>query len=247
MAQSLAFLAGGWDLQIDPSPCCAWLHALIMATHHDTQNQGGGFWGCANLGLAIFFAGCAALAGGGLFFGGLTRPDKNAQAAAAPAPATAAAPAAASAAAPAPAAGGAAPAAAAPAASGDVVEITLKPGQANPMSYDTTTINAKPGQKVKLTFANQSSMAPLQHNLILCKPGTKDAIIAAANGMMTDMPKWMAKGFIPESPDVLHHTKLLNPGESETLEFTAGPAGDYPYLCTFPGHSIIMQGVLKVQ
>jgi azurin len=73
-------------------------------------------------------------------------------------------------------------------------------------------------------------------------------MFALADSMMTDMPKWLAKGFIPETPDLLYHTKLLNPGESETLEFTAGPErGDYPYLCTFPGHSRIMQGTLKVE
>jgi azurin len=71
---------------------------------------------------------------------------------------------------------------------------------------------------------------------------------AVSDAMMTDMARWLAKGFIPETPDVLYHTKLLNPGESETLEFTAGPEkGEYPYLCTFPGHPRIMQGTLKVE
>jgi azurin len=195
---------------------------FIMATQHDSHDQGGGFWGCANIFLGLFFAACAAGAGGSLILGGMTKTEKKADA---PAP----------------------PAAAAPAASGDTVAVTIKPGSVNPMSYDTMTINAKAGQKVKITFQNQHPQAPLQHNLIVCKPGSKDAMIAAANLMMTDMPKWLAKGFIPESPDVLHHTKLLNPGETETLEFTAGPAGDYPYICTFPGHSLIMQGMLKVE
>ena len=125
--------------------------------------------------------------------------------------------------------------------------VTIKPGVANPISYDTTSITAKSGQKVKITFSNEGPMAALQHNMIICKPGTVEAVNAAAMAMMTDMAKWMAKDFIPESPDVLHHTKLLNAGQKETLEFTAGPAGDYPYLCTFPGHSTVMRGVLKVQ
>jgi azurin len=129
-----------------------------------------------------------------------------------------------------------------------LLEVTLKPGSPNPMSYDITLITAKAGQKVKITFQNQSTLAPLQHSLLICKPGSRERMFALADSMMTDMPKWLAKGFIPETPDVLYHTKLLNPGESETLEFTAGPEkGDYPYLCTFPGHSRIMQGTLKVE
>lgn len=116
------------------------------------------------------------------------------------------------------------------------------------MSWDTPTISAKAGQKVKLTFENKHPTAPLQHNFILGKVGSKQRLIEASNGMMTDMAKWMAKGFIPESPDVVAHTKLLNPNESETIEFTLpAEAGEYPYLCTFPGHALIMQGTLKAE
>lgn len=207
-----------------------------METHHDTQDHGSGFWNVANVFIALGFAGFAFGAGAILVYGGIkaSRPKAEAKATA---PAAAAA---------APAAATAAPAAA-PATSGDVAIVTLKPGLANPMSFDITSFSVKAGQKVKLTF-NNDSPTPLQHNLVLCKAGTKDNIVALANAMMTDMPKWMAKSFIPESPDVLHHTKLLNIKESETLEFTA-PAekGDYPYLCTFPGHSLIMNGVMKVE
>ena len=139
------------------------------------------------------------------------------------------------------------PAPAAATTEGDTVVVTLKPGALNPMSFDVITFTAKAGQKVKLTFNNDST-APLQHNLVMGVIGSKERLIAAANGMMSDMPTWMGKGFIPEGPDVLHHTKLLNPKETETLEFTA-PAekGSYPYLCTFPGHSAIMQGTMIVE
>ena len=199
-----------------------------MAHQHDNQDNSGGFWGLATIILGIGFAAFALFSSTVLIIGGI-RISMGIQSP--PAPASTAPTA----------------AAAAPATAGDALVVTLKPGLANPMSYDTTSITAKSGQKVKLTFANQHPTAPLQHNFVLCKPGTKDTIIAAANAMMAEMPKWLAKGFIPESPEVLHHTKLLNAGESETLEFTAGPTGDYPYLCTFPGHSMIMQGTLKVQ
>jgi azurin len=192
-----------------------------MADQHDTQHQGRGFWGCANILLACGFGAFAAIAGGALIIGGIApAPQKKADTS----PPSSSA------------------------ASLPLLEVTLKPGSPNPMSYDITLITAKAGQKVKITFQNQSTLAPLQHSLLICKPGSRERMFALADSMMTDMPKWLAKGFIPETPDVLHHTKLLNPGESETLEFTAGPEkGDYPYLCTFPGHSRIMQGTLKVE
>jgi len=53
--------------------------------------------------------------------------------------------------------------------------------------------------------------------------------------------------YVPALPEVLQATPLINPGGSFTLTFTA-PAtpGDYPFICTFPGHWRIMQGVMKI-
>ncbi|MEZ0386668.1 MAG: plastocyanin/azurin family copper-binding protein [Verrucomicrobium sp.] len=207
-----------------------------MATQHESHEGGSAFWSVANIILGLAFGVFSLVAGGSLIFGGI----KNIFWKADPAHVVAAAPAA------------AAPAAAAPAvapasdASGATV-VTIKPGAANPMSFDHTTFSVKAGKPVKLTFNNDSA-TPLQHNLVIGKPGSKEKLMAAANGMMTDMAKWMAAGFIPDVPEVLAHTKLLNPKESQTIEFTAPEEkGECPYLCTFPGHAMIMQGTMKVE
>ena len=68
---------------------------------------------------------------------------------------------------------------------------------------------------------------------------------ALANGMLTD-PKAMEKDYIPESPDIIAHTKLIQPGQTGSVEVTLEP-GEYPYLCTFPGHSMVMKGVMHVK
>ncbi len=53
--------------------------------------------------------------------------------------------------------------------------------------------------------------------------------------------------FIPSSPDVLFHPMLLHPKESDTIYFTApAKAGLYPYICSYPGHYLVMKGILKV-
>ena len=127
-------------------------------------------------------------------------------------------------------------------------EVVLKPDNANPLAYDAAskTFTVKAGEKVKVTLENKATV-PQPHNLIIAKPGTLMKVGALANGMLTD-PQAMAKNYVPESTDILHHTKLVQPGQSESLEFEA-PAepGDYPYLCTFPGHWMLMQGVMKVE
>jgi len=153
------------------------------------------------------------------------------------------APPAATAEAPAAGAPAAAAAAAAPATDLPVLEITIKPDTANPLAYDTKTISAKAGQKIKLTFTNNHPTLPQPHNIVIGKVGTKDKMMAIAMGAMT----LVDKGYIPDSADILAHTKLLQPGTSETIEFTLPTAGEYPYFCTFPGHVAIMNGVATAQ
>ena len=54
--------------------------------------------------------------------------------------------------------------------------------------------------------------------------------------------------FVPESSDVLWASKLVDHGKEEEMNFTAPTEkGDYPYVCTFPGHHILMRGVMKVR
>ncbi|NRB73994.1 MAG: hypothetical protein HRU46_06520, partial [Verrucomicrobiales bacterium] len=55
-------------------------------------------------------------------------------------------------------------------------------------------------------------------------------------------------GFVPKSDKILHHSKLLEPNTSETMRFHAPKTpGVYPYVCTFPGHWIIMKGEMVVK
>ncbi len=138
----------------------------------------------------------------------------------------------------------AAPAAAAPAAGGEKVKLKIGTIPAV-MKFDKATLEVKAGSKVMLLFTNEK--CPLQHNFLLVNPGKMNDIGALADKMLTD-PTAMAKFYIPESPDILaHSTKLIGIGQNDLIEFTA-PAtpGDYPFLCTFPGHWRLMNGVLKV-
>jgi len=112
------------------------------------------------------------------------------------------------------------------------------------MLFDKTEFSVKPGQSVSLVFNNPDATA---HNLAICQPGSVEEIGLAGNEMAKD-PDGIKKDFIPPTDKILHHTKLLNPNSTETLRFTAPKSpGDYPYLCTFPGHWVIMRGVMHVK
>ncbi|MGZ3689757.1 MAG: plastocyanin/azurin family copper-binding protein [Bdellovibrionota bacterium] len=110
------------------------------------------------------------------------------------------------------------------------------------LSYDQTTMTAHAGKPVTLTFKNNSDPGTdQQHNWVLVQKGKKEDVVAlsAAAGSQ--------KSYVPDSSEVLAHTRLLKPGESQTIKFQAPESpGDYPYFCTFPGHSEMLKGNLKV-
>jgi azurin len=112
------------------------------------------------------------------------------------------------------------------------------------LQYVQKELKAKAGERLSVTFKNPDVVP---HNWMLAKPGTLQTVGNLANLMITD-PQGLAKHYVPDSDDVLVYTDMTNPKESFTIHFTAPKEkGEYPYLCTFPGHWMVMNGVLKVE
>jgi uncharacterized cupredoxin-like copper-binding protein len=118
------------------------------------------------------------------------------------------------------------------------VEIDLKAVAG--LRFDPPRFQVKPGAKVKLTLSNADDMA---HNLVIVAPDARTEIVTAAMAM----PITPEAQFIPQSEKVLWHIGVLTPGQERELEFTAPEkAGVYPYVCTYPGHGLIMYGAMYV-
>ena len=112
------------------------------------------------------------------------------------------------------------------------------------MMFTLTEFKVKKGQAVKLNFTNPDVT---KHNLVIVKPGAVQEVGMESNKMAAERDG-EAKHFIPQSDKILHHTKLIGEHGSETLRFNAPKkAGKYPFLCTYPGHWVIMQGVMIVE
>lgn len=113
------------------------------------------------------------------------------------------------------------------------------------MKYDKTLLTAKAGTTLQILLKNVDHM---QHNFVLIKPNTSEKVGLEADKLAQSQAGSNAKLlYVPKMPEVLYATPLVNPGKSYTLNIKV-PAtpGDYPYLCTFPGHWRIMNGVLRV-
>jgi putative membrane-bound dehydrogenase-like protein len=113
----------------------------------------------------------------------------------------------------------------------------------NDMTYSVKNFTVKPGQYVRITLTNPDEM---QHNLVFVRPGSVENVGELVN-VMAKASDAAERNYVPPSEDVLLWTNLVDPGQSVTLEFVAPmQVGDYPYICTFPGHWKTMQGVMKV-
>lgn len=122
------------------------------------------------------------------------------------------------------------------------IEISLTTIEAK-MVFDKKELQVPPGRKISLIFSNPDVMP---HNVVVVKPGTEQKVGKAADAM-ANLKDGFEKNFIPNTTDILFATPLVNSGKSFRLDFTA-PAqpGDYPFICSFPGHWRVMQGILKV-
>ena len=106
--------------------------------------------------------------------------------------------------------------------------------------YDIKEFTTRTGQKVSVTFKN-NDFPP--HNLLFVKPGAADEVAALAVALGAE---GFAKQFRPDSDKILWGSTMLDHGEEATISFVAPAPGDYPYICTFPGHHILMRGVMHV-
>ena len=103
------------------------------------------------------------------------------------------------------------------------------------LKFDRAELRETNQASVKLTFVNASKIN--QHNWVLVKAGTKDAVASACANADAE------NGWIPAGDDrILAHSGLLDPGETEEVNFSAPFVGTYQFVCTFPGHAATMFG-----
>ena len=105
------------------------------------------------------------------------------------------------------------------------------------MRFDVTAFEATRGQKISVTLKNVGTTPKLSmgHNFIMLDRNVNEQNVtkfldAASTEASHDYVP-------PTSKEVLAHTKLLGPGETDTVTFNAPQIpGQYLYLCSFPGH-----------
>lgn len=109
------------------------------------------------------------------------------------------------------------------------------------MTFDKAELTVPAKAEVHLVMKNNSKLDVLPHNWVLVHEKTEAKV--AADGLALGKEK----NYLPESDDVIAGTALAPPGKTAEITFTAPKyPGKYPYICTVPGHYVMMKGVLNV-
>jgi putative membrane-bound dehydrogenase-like protein len=112
------------------------------------------------------------------------------------------------------------------------------------LQFDKKEFTVTAGKAVEIVLENPDAM---QHNMVIGKPKSLEIIGAAADKMITQKDG-AEKNYIPSIAQIIAASPLVNPGQTYWLKFTApSQTGSYPFVCTFPGHWRVMNGVMKVK
>jgi azurin len=109
------------------------------------------------------------------------------------------------------------------------------------LAFKPKELSCSSGARVRLTFRHTGQYISYEHNWVLILPHTFDEVTQAAVAA-GEQNGWVP----PHDRRVLAATPLCGRGQQATIEFTAPAPGDYPFICSNPGHPQDMWGVLHV-
>ena len=115
--------------------------------------------------------------------------------------------------------------------------ITIR-ASSSTLEFNPTRVSAKAGTRVRIRFVNDGT---LPHNLVVPKndEDIDTLAIAAYDAGGT--------GYVPLGlkEKLVAWTALASPGASVEATFVVPAAGEYTYVCLFPGHANSMLGTLR--
>ncbi len=121
------------------------------------------------------------------------------------------------------------------------IEITAN----DQMKFNVTAIDAKAGEQLKIVLKNIGTLPKeaMGHNWVLLKPGTDLNAFAMAAMTAKD------SDYVPAAhkDKVVAFVRVLGPKQTADTTFTLAAPGEYPFVCSFPGHYMLMKGTITVK
>jgi azurin len=110
------------------------------------------------------------------------------------------------------------------------------------LAFKPKHLSCPTGAAVRLFLHHTGEIINDAHDWVLLKPGVKKAFLHDADQEPDETV------IVPNGDQymVLAATPLCGRGHVVMVEFTAPAPGDYPFVCSIPGHGETMQGTLTV-
>lgn len=115
--------------------------------------------------------------------------------------------------------------------------ITIRTTGSN-LAFTPDRISAKQGARVRIRYVNEGT---LPHNIVLVKDEGDIDMLGQAAFDADDT------GYVPLEHEerMIAYSTLATPGETVEITFEVPPAGEYFFVCLYPGHYNMMFGTLR--
>ena len=125
---------------------------------------------------------------------------------------------------------------------GDARVLSITP-VGNEMKFAQTELTVEAGETVRIVLENTATSPAMQHNVVVLTGDDNEVINRVGQAAMGAA----STEYVPEDEAILAYTPLAEPGETVDVTFEAPTEpGTYSFICTFPGHYMMMQGILHV-
>ena len=98
------------------------------------------------------------------------------------------------------------------------------------LKFNSDKVALPANTDINVIFKNESTA--LEHNWVIVSPDDQDAVLADAIAAGPDS-EWIK----PADSRIIAHTRLVEPGGTDTLSLQTSDPGTFVAICTFPGHA----------
>jgi azurin len=109
------------------------------------------------------------------------------------------------------------------------------------MRFDTKMIKVSAHKLLTIGLINKSTDATMPHNIVFIQSGM-------ANDVGQSGLNFKENAYVnPENKNVIAHSPLVQINETAFFSFTTPAAGNYEFICSYPGHWGMMKGKFITQ
>lgn len=125
------------------------------------------------------------------------------------------------------------------------LETNIKLEAGDDMKFNRTNLTIPAGQEITVTLKHTGKMSKdmMGHNFVILKQG-EDVKEYGNEAMKAKDEEYVPKALADK---VVAHSNMIGGGETTELKFSIAEPGEYPFLCSFPGHYPIMKGIITVK